>query len=237
MDSEHFSERPEEDPRPCVRQQHHMNVPPFVYHLAEAENWPSIQRDGLFSTRVLLDRTRIDGSMRVVLEREHRPQRTILSTGLVIRDQKPMPPAALERCLVGLTVTQWYELLNSKVFFWFDIERLNRQRRACGSFAQVVLKIATHRLLDRYAAHTALTPINTGNARRKPALRGAATFVPYSAWAKTAWLSEAQALATRFRPWSHPPVELAVTDSVPDVMDFVVSVRYLAPGSFYPKSS
>jgi hypothetical protein len=210
-----------------------MNVPPFVYHLAERENWPSIQRDGLFSTRVLLDRTGIDGSMRAVLEREHRPQRTILSNGLIIRDQKPMPPAALERCLVGLTVTEWYELLNSKVFFWFDIERLNRQRRACGSFAQVVLKIATHRLLDRYAPHTAVTPINTGNARRKPALRGAATFVPYGTWVKTSWLSEAQALGIRSRRPSHFPVELTVTDSVSEVMDFVVSVRKLAPGTIY----
>jgi hypothetical protein len=232
MDSEHLSESPEEDRRPCVRRPH-MNLPPFVYHLADAENWSSIRRDGLFSTRALLERAGIDGSFRAAVEREHRPQRTILPTGLIIRDQKPMPPAALRRCLVGLTVSQWYELLNSKVFFWFDIERLNRQRRACGSFTQVVLKIATHRLLDRYAAQSALTPINTGNARRKPALRGAATFVPYSAWTKTAWLSEAQALGTRSRPWSHLPVELTVSDSVPDVMDFVVSVRKLAPGSFY----
>jgi hypothetical protein len=215
----------------ALRMQLCMNLPPFVYHLAEAENWPSIQRDGLFSTRVLLDRTGIDGSIRAVLQREHRSERTTLPTGWVIRDQKPIPPAALQRCLVGLTVTQWYELLNSKVFFWFDLERLNRQRRACGNFPQVVLKIATHGLLDRYAAQATLTPINTGNARRKPALRGAATFVPYTAWAKTAWLSEAQALGTRCRGRSHSPVELAVTDSVPDVMDFVVSVRTLAPGS------
>src|SRR5499425_184180 len=113
-----------------------MNVRSFVYHLAEAENWPSIQRDGLFSTRVLLERAGINGSIRDAVEREHRPKRTTLSTGLVIRDQRPMPPAALERCLVGLTAPQWYELLNSKVFFWLDIERLNRQRRACGSFPQ-----------------------------------------------------------------------------------------------------
>jgi hypothetical protein len=211
-----------------------MNVQPFVYHLAEAKNWPSIQRHGLFSTRALLERAGIDGSSRAAVEREHRPKRTILPSGLVIRDQKPMPPAALERCLVGLTATQWYGLLNRHVFFWFDIERLNRQRRACGSFPQIVLKIASDRLLDRYAAQAALTPINTGNARRKPALRDAATFVPYSVWAETAWLSETQALGTRPRPRRHLPVELAVTDSVPDVMDFVVSVRNLAPGCFYP---
>jgi len=211
-----------------------MNVRPFVYHLADAENWPSIQRDGLFSTRALLERAGISASIRDAVEREHRPKRIILSTGVVIRDQKPMPPTALQRCVVGLSATQWYELLNSKVFFWFDIERLNRQRRACGSLPQVVLKIATDRLLHRYAAQTSLTPINTGNARRKPALRGAATFVPYHVWVATSWLSEAQALGTRPRPRRHPPVELTVTDSVPDVMDFVVNVRKLAPGSCYP---
>jgi hypothetical protein len=210
-----------------------MNLPPFVYHLAEAENWPSIQQHGLLSTRALLERTGIHGPIRAVLEREHRPNRTVLPNGWVIRDQKPMPAAALERCLVGLVPTQWYELLNSNVFFWFDIERLNRQRRACGSFPQVVLQVATDRLLQAYAAHATLTPINTGNARRKPALRGVATFVRYSVWAETAWLSEAQAFGTRCRSRGYPPVELAVTDSVPDAMDFVVSVRNLAPGSFY----
>lgn len=209
-----------------------MNVRPFVYHLAEAENWPSIQRHGLLSTRALLDRVGMHGSSRAAVEREHRPNRMILPTGLVIRDQKPVPPAALERCLVGLTASRWYELLNSKVFFWFDPERLNRQRRACGRFPQVVLTIDSDRLLRRYAAQTALTPINTGNARRKAALRGAATFVPYSAWQDSAWLSEAQALGTHPRPRRHPPVELTVTNFVPDVMDFVLSVQHLGPNEY-----
>jgi hypothetical protein len=220
-----------------ARRQRHMNLQPFVYHLVEAENWPSIQQHGLLSTRALLDRIGIHGCNRAAVEREHRPNRTILPTGVVIRDQKPIPPAALERCLIGLTASQWYELLNSKVFFWFDPERLNRQRRACSRFPQVVLRIASDRLLRRYAAQTSLTPINTGNARRKAALRGAATFVPYSVWEDLAWLSEAQALGTRPRPQRHPPVELTVTDSVPDVMDFVLSVQYLAPNEYLPPHS
>lgn len=214
-----------------------MNLPSFVYHLAEAANWPSIQQHGLLSTRVLLDRIGAHVSDRAAVEQEHRPNRAILATGLVIRDQKPAPPAALERCLVGLTPSQWYELLNSKVFFWFDPERLNRQRGACGHFPQVVLKIDSDRLLRRYAAQTSLTPINTGNARRKAALRGAATFVPYSVWEGSAWLSEAHALGTRPRPRRHPPVELTVTDSVPDVMDFVLSVQYLAPNEYLSRHS
>src|SRR5262245_49705500 len=207
-----------------------MNIRPFVYHLAEAGNWPSIQRDGLFSTCALLERTGISGASRAVVEQEHRPKRTILSNGLVIRDQKPMPPAALQRCLVGLTTTQWYQLLNGKVFFWFDIDRLNRQRRACGEFPQVVLKIATDRLLNRYAGQAAVTPINTGNAWRRPGVRGAATFVPCSVCTDTGWLSDAPALRPPPRPPRHPPVALTIADSVPDMMDFVVSVKNLAPG-------
>jgi len=218
----------------ALRRQPHMSLPRFVYHLAEAENWPSIQRYGLLSTRALLDRLGMRGPVRAAVEQAYRPTRTILTTGLVIRDQKPMPQAALERCLIGCTASRWYELLNSKVFFWFDPERLNRQRRACRHFPQVVLKIDSDRLLGRYAAQTALTPINTGNARRKPAWRGAATFVSYRVWADSAWLSEAQALGTSPRPQKHSPVELTVADSVPDVLDFVLSVQYLAPNEYLP---
>jgi hypothetical protein len=211
-----------------------MRLPPVVYHLAEAENWPSIQQDGLLSTRTLLDRLRLDGGLRDAVERAHRPNRTVLPTGVVIRDQKPMPPVALERCLVGLTATDWYALLNGNVFFWFDRERLNRQRRACGGFSQVVLTIDFALLLGRYADRAAVTPINTGNARRKPAQRGVATFVPYRVWSESGWLSEAQALGTRPRPRRHAPVELVINDSVPDVMHWVLSVHRLAPHEYLP---
>jgi hypothetical protein len=216
----------------AIFRQEKRKVQPFIYHLADTENWPSIQQHGLLSTCALLDRIGMERSRRAAVERQHRPSRTVLPTGFIIRDQRPMPPAALRRCLVGLTASQWYELLNSKVFFWCDAERLNRQRAACRTIPQVVLKLASERVLHRYAAQTALTPINTGHARRRPAQRGAATFVPYGVWAASAWMSEATALGTRPRPHRHPPVELTVTYSVPDVMDFVVSIHHLAPNEY-----
>jgi hypothetical protein len=151
-----------------------------------------------------------------------------LPNGAMVRDQNPMPPAALARCLHGLTPTQWYALLNSKVFFWVDAERLDRQRRACGG-AQVVLVIDAAPLLDRYRGRAAVTPFNTGNARRQPAARGACTFVPYATWSEDGWASEASALGTRPRSKSHRPAELAIEYSVPDAMDFVRDVRRLAP--------
>jgi len=113
-----------------------------------------------------MDRAGLRGAAREALERNRRPQRTILPDGSVLRDNKPLPLAALERCLVGMSPPEWFTLLNSKVFFWFDLERLERQRRACGTQPQVVLVFETAKLLARHETAAAVTPINTGNAMR-----------------------------------------------------------------------
>jgi hypothetical protein len=93
------------------------HLPRHVLHLAEVANLPSIERHGLLSTSRLLDLAGVRGDERARLERAHRPDRATLPNGVVIRDQRPMPPAALARCLIGITPAEWYALLNSKVFF------------------------------------------------------------------------------------------------------------------------
>ena len=140
-----------------------------------------------------------------------------------------MPPKALGPCLHDMTPEQWYALLNSKVFFWLDTERLSRLRRVYRAQPQILMSIDTQRLLARYAAQIALTPINSGNARRQPAQRGQCTFVPYNTWLESGWTSETEALHTRHRPRSHPPAELTVDYALPDVMNYVVDVRRLEP--------
>jgi hypothetical protein len=200
-----------------------------VYHLADAENWASIQRRGLLSATRLLALSGLGADEQARIEYSQRPASLTLPGGAVLRDQVPMPPSALARCLVGMSPSEWYALLNSKVFFWFDIERLNRQRRASGiSPEAVVMTIDVERLLAAHGARAHLSPFNTGNARRRPAIRGRASFVPYTAWRESRWDSEAAALATRPRAASHRPVELTVEDAVPEAMDFVVSLRHLS---------
>jgi hypothetical protein len=162
-----------------------MKLPNTVYHLAEESNWPSIQRDGLLSASKLLDAAGLARADRTRLERAQRLAHTELPTGVQIRDQRPMPPAALEACLVGLTPAEWYALINARLFFWFDPDRLNRQRAACEPRPQVVLAVDTAKLVDAYREEVAVTPINTGNARRKPARRGTATFVAHAAWVES----------------------------------------------------
>ncbi len=208
-------------------------LPVHVYHIAERSNWESVQRHGLLSTVALLDRARVHGPLREALVKEQRKDEHALPDGVVIRDQKPMSSAALERCLVGMTPSEWYALLNAKVFFWFSVERLNRMRRVYSAAPQVVLTVDTALLLERHGAATSLSPFNSGNARRAPARRGRSTFVPYKEWLRSGWDTETAAVGARPRPRRHLPVELTVEQAVPDILEMTVDVRELAPDHLF----
>lgn len=190
-----------------------------AYHLADTENWPLIQRDGLLCANELIARAGLDSS------RTYRDHNVQLPTGAWIRDQRPMPPAALARCLdPGLDPEDWYALVNSKVFFWLSRERLERHRAACRARPQIVLAIDLPALLARHGARAYVTPFNVGNARRNAASRGHRTFVPIESWRTTRWEPEARA-GHPTRPRSHPPAELAIDHAVPDIMDFIITSR------------
>jgi hypothetical protein len=204
-----------------------------IYHMAEAANWPAIQREGLHSASSLLDLAGIIGENRERLEKRQRLTHTELPNGVQLRDQRPMSPAALATCLIGMVPSDWYALLNARIFFWLEPARLNRQRAACNPRPQVVLTVDASKFVAAYAEKVAVTPINTGNARRRPARRGAATFVPYAAWVTSAWASEAAGLGITLRPPWHPPVELTVAGSIPNIMQFVSGVQPLAPGQLF----
>jgi hypothetical protein len=209
------------------------HLPQYVYHLADAANWPSIQQHGLFSTSTLLDMAEMQGKEREQVERQQRTRAITLANGAMIRDQVPMPPTALERCLLGMTPGEWYALLNTMVFFWPDRDRLNRMLKANGGRPQIIMIVDTQQLLAAYAEQAALAPINTGNARRKAAPRGRQTFVPYKTWVDSRWDSEAEALGTKLRPRNHPPAELTISGTVPDIMHFVSQTRYMNPGELF----
>jgi len=207
-----------------------VNLPKRIYHLAEAANWPSIQRDGLLSASRLLKAAELPRIDRERLERTQRLTHTELPSRVQLRDQRPMAPAALNRCLCGMSPSDWYAMINARVFFWLDPDRLNRQKAACEPRPQVVIAVDRGALIASYEARVAVTPINTGNARRSPACRGAATFVPWAEWVRSGWASEALALGTPLRKRSHRPVELTVLDAVPDLMRFVIGVFPLPTG-------
>jgi hypothetical protein len=209
-------------------------LPRFCFHLAEQDNWPSIQRHGLLPARNLIERAGLNGAARRALERNRREQRTVLPDGSVIRDNKPLPVAALQRCLIGMTPAEWFALLNSKVFFWFDLARLDRQRRACGAHPQMLLVFETEILLAKYEAAAAVTPINTGNAMRQAASRGAQTFVPVMDWRRRQWALES-AMTGKPRTASHPPVELAIAATLTDALQLMHAACSLAHDQALPR--
>jgi hypothetical protein len=128
----------------------------------------------------------------------------------VIRDNKPMQEAVLERCLTGMGTREWYETLNRRVFFWVDSRRLLRLlgARAYRDRPHLVLELDTAELLRRHAEDVALSAINSGATfAMNPAPRGPDTFR---------------------RIGDHPRdkavVELAVDYAVPDAAGFTVRV-------------
>jgi hypothetical protein len=159
-----------------------------LYHLAETGNIPSILEHGLMSTERLLNLVRTREPERTTLLRSYRPNCVRLSKNVLIRDQRAMPPIALARALEdGLEPADWYALLNGHVFLWPDRERMDRQRQACGDRRQALITFDGAVLLERFGSEAFLSPINSGNARRKAAPRGRRTLVPYEVWRLTGW--------------------------------------------------
>lgn len=210
-----------------------MQLPEHVYHLAEEANWPAIEEQGLLPADMLISNALSAGVAAFNLKSVQRPRHTVLPTGVHLRDQKPMPAAALASCLIGLTPPEWYALVNAHVFFWLDPDRLNRQRVACGARPQVVAVVHTATLLEHFAHIAFLTPFNIGYALRKPAKRGEATLVPYDVWASSGWHTETRATGGKLRSRKHRPAELLIRGPVSGLERFVQSVVKLPAGKLF----
>jgi hypothetical protein len=197
---------------------------PRLYHMAHDGSWPAIQRHGLMSANALLDAYGVTGEERVALQSSRRPESVPLRRkglpGAVIRDQKPMSNGALLNCLKdGLTPQDWYELLNSRTFFWLSASRIWRllKARAYRGSPQTVLTINTASLVASYRDRIWLSPINSGSTIFNAQPRGLDTFqrvedFPFAQRAKT-------------RSRENNVVELVVDHSVPDVANHVLAVH------------
>ena len=140
--------------------------------------------------------------------------------GAVLRDQKPMSDSALASCLDdGMSPAQWYELLNSRSFFWLSRDRIWRllRARAYRGAAQTVLTVDTRALVAAHRERIWLSPINSGSTLFSPQPRGLATF------SRTDDFPFTQRAATR--PPRNNVVELLVEHAVPDLAEHVLAVH------------
>jgi Family of unknown function (DUF7002) len=198
---------------------------PRLYHMAEANTWDSIRTHGLLSTTALLDLFEINGQERIRIESEHRPRSIEIvhptHGKATIRDQIPLREKALDRCLVGTTKREWYELLNGKVFFWLTRARLETflSARAYRYREHCVITVDTAPLIERHLERISLSPINSGSSLYNPPKRGTRTFLsvddyPFEHQRRRRGLQEAIA-------------ELAVEYSVADIAEIVVEVAHV----------
>jgi len=160
---------------------------PRLFHVTEAGAWPSIRRYGLLSTSALLDLFGVAEPLRSQIEGQPRPRDVVLEDPhlgrVVIRDNRPLRPHILRRCLKG-AVSDWCRLLNARVFFWANERRLRNHLRARGHRGQLreILVVDTRLLLARHRSSTSLCAFNSGSALYPNApRRGADSFLPLDA--------------------------------------------------------
>lgn len=191
---------------------------PRIFHMANAGSWSSIHARGLLSATAALDRLNVSGPLRAKFEDRHRPEMASIHPGLsddiVLRDQKPMPPSRIERALPpAVSAADWYRLINGKVFFWAQRERLLRLLNSYGEFEHDVLTVDTASLLSSHASRVRLCHMNSGNTWPMPHPRDASIFKPIDEYP--------------VRPSGLPQkevVELVIEYGVPDIKDHVLAV-------------
>jgi hypothetical protein len=192
---------------------------PRLYHMAEGDSWPSIQRHGLLGTEALLDLFELTAEERRPILTGQRTTDVAVAHPkhgrAVVRDQKPLNRAKLEGCLDGCSFDQWLGLLNSRVFFWLTLERLQTlmcAREYCAE-THVVLTLDTLRLATDFRETITLAPMNTGNTRPFAHRRGLSTFSRMSEYPFEERLR---------RPLYYTVVELAVEVGVQNVMSYLI---------------
>ncbi len=206
---------------------------PNLYHMAEVNSWPSISKHGLLSTIALLDLFEIDGIKRKKILSRHRPKSVPIEHprlgSAVIRDQIPMRESALIKCLRDATPREWYEFLNSRVFFWVTKKRVETllTARAYRSREHLVITVETRPLLERYSDKVLLSPINSGSTIYRPVERGIDTFKTIPDYP----FSERR----RLRGIANAVAEMAFDYAVPDLRNFVLRVERHKAGRMLEK--
>jgi hypothetical protein len=189
--------------------------------MAEKDTWPLIKQHGLLTSNQIIERSDLEQAQIEVKKHAHRANKetyNVTGIGTVsLRDQVPMAPKRLALALSdGLSPKDWYSLINERVFFWAEEERLNRllNARLYSKLEHDVLTISTESLLHSHSANIRLSHMNSGNTFPSPHKRGADLF-------KTIQEYEVKANGNPKKP----VVEITVLDGVPDIASHVISVR------------
>ncbi len=189
--------------------------------MAEDGTWPSIEKHGLLSTSALLDLYGIAGRERCAIESHQRKEMVRIHDSrigsAIIRDQKVLHESALANNVEGMSVKDYYKLLNGKTFFWARKERLESfiNGKEYRNMPHDVLTVDTRELVGRHEKEIWLSRINSG-AFFGSGKRGANTFKKIADYPSDPIRKERKILTV---------VEVAVDYAVKDISDVTVKVE------------
>ncbi len=199
---------------------------PILFHVTDANNWPSIQKHGLLSTKCLLDLFEIPPDLSLELSTKKRfksiPITHPIHGTAMLTDNIPLNDKCLsERLDDGLTLEDWYLMLNSRVFLFANMREMNKLRTAASNRSKVkmVLEFDTLKLAKVYGERMELSPINSGTANpRSVPRRGLATFSPLQKYSKNEW----QRLRKEHKKARDYIQEVVVLDAVRNIEQYLI---------------
>jgi Family of unknown function (DUF7002) len=201
-----------------------LTLHPRLYHMAQAGSWPSIRTNGLMTTAQIVAAYMPSDDMRIAALKQRRPHSIVLESPengrVVIRDQAPLREKFLAESLTGMTMVEWLEILNGRVFFWLHPEKLRGLlfARRYRNEEHDVLTVDTASLVTTHGDRVRLSAINSGATLYPKAVRrGTETFLPIEDYP--------YAEMRQRRGPREAIVELAVIDGVPDIHRHVVRVE------------
>jgi hypothetical protein len=191
---------------------------PRLYHVALARNARQIARHGLKSTTVLLNLADPgQASRRASLESSRRATVAELQladgTKAYLRDHLPINDKQLRsRLEPGMTVEDWYRLLNARLFFWLSLDTAMEFAASYQDPEQILYAFDTARLLAAHGGRVAVSQVHSGTTRGNVP-RGKSTFL------------RLEEVTPKMKL-----VELTVEGEVPDAMALCVERWMVAEG-------
>ncbi|TAI47632.1 DUF7002 family protein [Flagellimonas allohymeniacidonis] len=151
---------------------------PFLYHLTSFENSELILENRVIhSTVALVNGSNLgdDEKQNLLVSRrpEHFYVEDIDGNEIMIRDQRPISVKSLNKCLQdNCSVSDFIFYLNSRIFFWPNLYRLNIHFNRYSHENPVILKCSTEALLS-LNDHSKFCHLNSGATRCHPKWDGA----------------------------------------------------------------
>ena len=148
--------------------------------MAFRESVPFIERRGLLPPAELARRAGID--LEEVLLRRHRLELALPDGPAVLNHQGPLLMGRNKDFIDGGDVRGWARQLDERVFLWPGGARKTFVASVEGA---VPITLDAGPLYDRIGERIDLSPINSGQASRRPIRRGPWLYVPATAGAET----------------------------------------------------